>query len=255
MLTFQTNIWEKDWRLILNDGYLEEIINRCNTTFTHKEIIVNNVVDKSLIKEKLQTKVNETIIDNFYFVEDYIDMVLNYFSITKDSFKGAYYVSSSELVGMYLCKTDFLLYFKGDAHLYKNNNKWINQGVELLQKHKDILVVNPIWNGKIEEVKNESFAEMDNFFIGYGFSDQCFLVRSNDFKNRIYNEVHSSSKRYPWGNSFETRVNSYMRNHELKRATHKKDNYLHKNFKLRSSFLQKINFIRRNYILQRLKKH
>ncbi|OJJ20093.1 hypothetical protein BKI52_16605 [marine bacterium AO1-C] len=254
MLTFQTNIWEGDWRLVLAQDYLEQAISRCNKDFESKEIIVNNVKDREAVKKALDEKISQGVIDKYYFVDDHIEKVLKHYALTKSSFNGAYYVSSSELTGIYLCQTEFLLYFKGDAFLYTNNNSWIDQGVKVLQENNDILVANPTWNGKSAEVKSESFEELDDFFIGYGFSDQCFLVRTNDFKKQIYNETHSTSKRYPRGNPFEAMVNSYMRNHQLKRITHKKDSYLHKNFKLKL-FLQKIPFFRDSYMQQRFKKY
>ncbi|MCW3786654.1 hypothetical protein [Plebeiibacterium sediminum] len=254
MLTFQTNIWEKDWRIILAQDYLEQIISRCKQEFKSKEIIVNNVKNRKLVEKHLDKKVNKGVIDKYYFVEDYIDEVLDYFSLTKDSFQGAYYVSSSELVGIYLCQTDYLLYFKGDAHLYRNSSNWIKEGIKVLQERKDILVANATWNGEYEHADYASFGEVDEFFIGYGFSDQCFLVRTKDLKQQIYNEMHSSSRIYPRGNPFEAMVNSYMRNHELKRITHKKDSFLHKNFNL-FLILQKLSFVRNIYGQQRLKKH
>lgn len=254
MLTFQTNIWENDWRLILNEDYLDQVISRCNKEFKSKEIIVNNVNNRELVEKHLIKKVNQHVIDKYYFVDDYIEEVLEHFSLTRDSFQEAYYVSSSELVGIYLCKTEFLLYFKGDSHLYINSDNWIKEGIKLLQERPDILVSNPSWNGMFNQAESESFDEIENFFLGYGFSDQCFLVRTNDFKKQIYNETHASSERYPRGNPFEAMVNSYMRNHELKRITHKNDSYLHKNFNLKL-FFQKIPFIRNYYVQQRLKKH
>lgn len=253
MLTYQTNIWEGDWRFILSGNYLSELISRCKTDFQSREVIVNNVNDRSKIQKLLEEKVDQDIIDTFYFVEDFIDEVLDHFDLTKDAFEDAYYVSTSELVGIYLCKTKFLLYFKGDSHLYQNSSNWIAEGIQLLNEHKDILVANPTWNSKFEEAKSESFDEIGNFHLGYGFSDQCFLVRTEDFRQRIYNETHPSSKRYPRGNPFEAMVNSYMRNHELKRITHKTDCYRHDNFK--SSWIyQKYLPLQKRYVKNRLEK-
>jgi len=254
MITYQTNIWEEDWRYILKDDYLEQLIARCNTRFSSKVIIVNNVKNRKLVEKHLNKLLYKKVIDKFYFVDDYIEEVLRLFSLTKSSFNGAYYVSSSELVGIYLCNTEYLLYFKGDSHLYKESSAWIEESLQLLKKRKDIFVANPTWNGKFEEARQESIAELDRFFLGYGFSDQCFLVRTNDFKRKIYNETHPSSQRYPRGNPFEAMINSYMRNHELKRITHKHDCYVHKNFK-NWIILKLFPALRKYYVQQRLKKH
>jgi hypothetical protein len=65
--------------------------------------------------------------------------------------------------------------------------------------------------------------------VGFGFSDQCFLVRTADFRAPIYNELNDLSARYPGygGELFEKRVDAWMRNHGFLRATFKHGTYLH----------------------------
>jgi hypothetical protein len=251
MITYQTNVWEKDWKYVLKKSYLSQIINRCQTNFNEKTIIVNNVKNRPLVESRLAKLKKEGIIDTYYFVEDYLNEVLIHFSLTKEDFKGAYYVSISELVGIYLCKNKYLLYFKGDSHLPANNHRWIANGLAMLLEREDVFVVNPTWNGRFEEVKNQSSSEASNFHLGYGFSDQCFLIRSADFKRQIYNEWHESSSVFPGGNPFEAMVNSYMRNHNLLRATHQYDYYIHENFK-ESWSLQNLPIVMPNYLKARL---
>jgi hypothetical protein len=96
----------------------------------------------------------------------------------------------------------------------------------------DILVANPAWNNRFGEAKAESFKEDDNWFYSYGFSDQCYLIRAENFRQQIYNEQHAASERYPkyGGNLFEKRVDAYMRNKGLKRVTSKKIAYQHRNY-------------------------
>ncbi len=91
------------------------------------------------------------------------------------------------------------------------------------------------------EAKQESISEIEHFFVGFGFSDQSFLVRTNDFKKPIYNEYNSASERYPQygGETFEKRVDSWMRNHQYLRLTYKHGTYIHEDFpnsKLKKKF-------------------
>ena len=74
--------------------------------------------------------------------------------------------------------------------------------------------------------------ETGDFYIGRGFSDQCYLVRTEEFRRRIYNESHPASARYPCygGELFEKRVDSWVRNHGHLLATYKHGHYLHKNW-------------------------
>lgn len=231
MLTYQTNVWEGDYRVILNGSYLEKIISRCDSDFVSKEIIVNNVDNREEVENLLKKKIVSRTIDRYYFVEDYIKIVLDHFKLTKEDFKGAYYVSSSELVGIYLCKSEYLLYFKGDSHLYKGSSGWIHQGLKLLSTNREFLVANPTWNNRKKEAQQEADAEIDNFYISYGFSDQCFLTKVKDLQRPIYNTIHPDAERYPWGNSFEAMLYSHMKYNGLRRLTHKYDNYRHKNFR------------------------
>jgi hypothetical protein len=59
-----------------------------------------------------------------------------------------------------------------------------------------------------------------------------YLVRTSDFKERIYNENNSLSERYPkyGGELFEKRVDAYMRNHDKYRITHNGISYISSNF-------------------------
>ena len=109
---------------------------------------------------------------------------------------------------------------------------WITPAIDIFKLRNDIIVANPTWNFKYDEAKNESFDEIGDFYLGYGFSDQCFLIKTETFKHKIYNETHIDSQRYPsyGGELFEKRVDSFMRNHKLRRLTSKKVSYIHENF-------------------------
>ena len=62
------------------------------------------------------------------------------------------------------------------------------------------------------------------------FSDQCFLVKTENFKKKIYNEKDDLSELfYPdyAGDSFEKRVSSYLKNNKYYRITSKNITYYH----------------------------
>ena len=176
--------------------------------------------------------VARNIIDEYAFAEDHAEKVLEHFNLTKESFQKGYYYSIAELTGIYLCQSPYLLHFSSDAFMGKKDYNWIKQALEQLSTKEDVAVANPTWNCKFEEAKNESFEETDQFYVGYGFSDQCYLVKTELFKQQIYSTQHPDSERYPLygGELFEKRVDSYMRNHQLKRITHKQACFRHHNF-------------------------
>jgi hypothetical protein len=230
-VTFETKCWENDWRILLTAGILQRMIDACNYDFAQKTLYINNVLNKYAVSKQADKLVGKNVINDYYFVEDHAPKALDHFQIDKESFKGGYFYSIQELVGIFLCSTDYVLHFSGDA-MIQNREAWIEAAIERMEADPCIKVANPSWKKDLAEAKAESFSEDDCFFKSYGFSDQCYLVRAADFKGRIYNEKHPDSQRYPLygGELFEKRVDAYMRNHTCTRLTSKRAYYLHKNF-------------------------
>ncbi|MEH7399686.1 hypothetical protein V7148_01715 [Gottfriedia acidiceleris] len=230
-VTFETKCYEKDWEILLKTDRIEKMIEFNQFQFKEKILYINNVQDVREVSRHADKLVARDVLSSYVIVDDYSKEALNYFEVTKESFKGGYYYSISELVSIYLCNTDFLLHFSSDSILEKPFN-WIDLSILKLQEDERFKVANPVWNGNIFEAKQESFEEDENFYIGYGFSDQCYLIRTNDFKNKIYNEKNPLSERYPiyGGELFEKRVDAWMRNNHFKRITFKHGNYIHQNY-------------------------
>lgn len=243
-MTFETKVWEQDWKYILMGDYLEQMIKNCSYHFTEKVLFINNVKNINEVVKYAQKKVNDGVLDHFYIVEEYADKALSYFGIDKNSFDGGYYYSIAELVSIYLCKTEYLLHFSSDSIIITPNRNWISDAIKIFKERADVIVANPTWNYSYEEVKEESLFELDKFYVGYGFSDQCYLIETNKFKRKIYNEKNLVSERYPkyGGELFEKRVDSFMRNNSLLRITSKEVSYVHLNFP-KNYFFYRINFL------------
>lgn len=247
MVTFETKVWQNDWEYILKGKYLDKVIEQCNYQFETRVLIINNINDRIEVEKYAIKKVEEGILDSYYFAEDYVDEVLCFFNIKKESFDGGYYYSIAELVGVYLCKTKYLLHFSSDSFLKNMGNQWIDEAINLFIDRNDIIVANPVWNDSFIQAKNESIEEIGNFYLSYGFSDQCYLIKTDIFKKQIYNNKNIESERYPkyGGELFEKRVDSYMRNNNLYRITSKRVSYNHINF-CRNSVLNKIWFLKKH---------
>ena len=232
MVTFETQVYEKDWEFLLIGDRLDQMIARCNYPFKEKILLINDVEDRNKIALHAGKKVAAGIIDKYYFVEDYLDEALAFFDITKESFRTGIYYSTAGFVGMYLCKTEYLLHVATDVYFSKSDVNWIDSALDVFSKRKDIIVANPLWNNKHGEAKKESSSETDDFYVGYGFSDQCYLIGMSIFKNKIYGEKNPASERYPsyGGECLEKRIDAYMRNHNLLRITSKKVWYIHKGY-------------------------
>lgn len=232
-ITLETKVWENDWELILKTSRLKELVNRCKHQFDKKILYINNVKDPLEVESYAQRWIDKGVIDQFVHVHEHADAALAFFNLSKEKLGKGYYYSIAELVSIYLTETTHLLHFSSDAIPEKNIPlNWLNQGIQILQENPQIKVFNLTWDKKYNEAQNESVSEDSNAYLGYGFSDQMYLIRTADFKAHIYEEVNAASERYPsyGGELFEKRVDSWMRNHQFLRATYKHGSYLHQNF-------------------------
>jgi len=238
MITFETKVYENDWKYILLGDYLNKMINNCGFQFEERVLFINNVKNINEVVKYAQRKIDDGIIDCFYIVEEYADKALEFFAIKKESFERGYYYSIAELVSIYLCKTEYLLHFSSDSFIREKETNWIKNAIEIFKERKDIIVANPTWNYNYKDANEESLFELGNFYVGYGFSDQCYLLKTKEFKNKIYNEKNTISERYPnyGGELFEKRVDSFMRNHGFYRITCKEMSYIHLNFPKKDFF-------------------
>ena len=230
-VTFETKVYENDWKFILIGNYLTRMINNCDYNFDKKTLLINNVSNTKRVAKYAQKKVDQGVIDAFYIVEEYIAEALKYFQLTKHDLGKGYCYSSAEIVGLYLCKTDFLCHFSSDSILIPNRYNWIRESIEMFNQNNKIFVSNPLWD-KIE--LNKSLVINKSFhFCNAGFSDQCYLLSMKKVKNDFLIYHHpDGDKLYPnyGGELFEKRVFSFMKYNDLFRITTLKSYYRHLNF-------------------------
>jgi hypothetical protein len=232
-VTYATNCWEKDWYYILNDSRLKKIIDNNSYDFDYRLLIINNVKEdtvKPLLKA-IDHAIKIGAFTDFYFVNDHYEEALDAISLKRSDIDIGYNYSISEWVAIHLCKTKYITYYMGDS-IVDSNHDWITPSIKLLEDNENIKVANPLWSYRHNEAMAESVYELKDFYIGHGFSDQCFLVRKEDFYADIYKEYHPDQIRYPVhaGDCFERRVYSWMRNKQVLRATYKHCSYIHKNW-------------------------
>jgi hypothetical protein len=232
-ITFETKVWENDWELVLKTSRLKDLVNRCQHDFDRRVLYINNVNNPKEVEYHAQKWIDKGVIDQFVHVHEHALEALDFFQLSKEKLGKGYHYSIAELVSIYLTKTKYLLHFSSDAIPEKAISlNWLQQGIHLLETNSEVKVFNLTWNHRFHEAKTESVKEDNHFFYGYGFSDQMYLVRIEDFRAPIYEEINVDSERYPkyGGELFEKRVDSWMRNHGNIRATYKQASYLHQNF-------------------------
>ena len=87
------------------------------------------------------------MLTDYFFVEDHIDEALKFFQLTKDALGKGYYYSNHELVSIYLCKTDYIVFYTGDTRLNEKVN-WITPAIVKFEENSNYKVANPVWNYK-----------------------------------------------------------------------------------------------------------
>jgi len=229
-ITFGTHCYEEDWIPLLRGDRLKRMIDLNNHDFAERKLFINNVKNPDEVEAEARALVEKGILTSVVVVENKADEALGFFGIEKRSFRGGYYYSIPHLVNIYLCSTEHILYFTADCCLVSSAT-WIKPCLERMSGDSSLKVAIPLWNG-IEAARKEAESEEPDFFVGYGFSDQCYLVRTSDYRARIYNEWNRMSERYPpyGGELWEKRVDSWMRNHRYRRLTYKHASYLHRKF-------------------------
>ena len=232
-VTLETKCWEHDWRHILEGEWLRLLVERNDYPFSEKILMINNVKKPSVVSKHAERAIQQGWLTKFIIVEEHAAEALDFFSISRKSLGVGYHYSIAELVGIFLCRSDFLLHYAGDC-MPAAASDWVSRAVRLMSQDPRIklCMLNP--GQDYAEAKKHSMEQTGDFYIGCGFSDQCYLVRAEEFRGRIYNESHPASARYPkyGGELFEKRIDSWLRNNGYLAASFKHAYYTHKNWPL-----------------------
>jgi hypothetical protein len=224
---FVLNVFERTYRSMLQPGHISAMWKSQVFPFTNKVVLVNNILDRGLVESLLAPLLASNEITAYYFVQDLLDSTLSQAGLTRKEIQKTIHYTDCILVATFLPGSPFLVYCDADVVL-KEPVDWISPGLTLMEQDKRIAVVNPDWNPST--LKEEAREFKDHFGIGYGFSDQIFLVSRQEFARPIYRNRAPISRRYPLSHLapvFEQMVDSYMRLHGRLRATYTPSVYLH----------------------------
>ena len=256
--TFETKCWENDYKLMLNTDHIEKMIRNCNYNFKRKQVIINNVKDETIVCNLAQNLKDRGVIDEYYVSSQYADEAIRKFDVADKFRGGGYNYSISEIVGILKCETKYLLHFSSDSYIAKEfaESTWIAEAIDIMEHNESIIVANPTWNDCIHrsrnpfgrqrynwsEAESESFKRLGHFSLGQGFSDQCYLINTNVFKNKIYNFTHPDSERYPkyGGELFEKKCDAFMRTNNKYRITSTTTGYVSNNIKKSQYLVEKL---------------
>lgn len=234
-VSFETKVWEADWKVILESGRLEAMIEQCDYPFAERTLVINNVEDRGAVVRRAEQLVASGVLTRYLDVAEEAGEALRHFELSREDLGKGYVYSIAELVSAYRLTTDYLVHFAGDSMMGARHD-WISPAIRAFSAHPRFAVANPTWSaGEPDErgAREESFAEYGEFLVGFGFSDQCYLMRAEDLRADIYRFDHPAGKRYPayGGELFEKRVDAWMRTLRRPRLTHKGAYYIHRNIR------------------------
>lgn len=225
-----TDVWGTYFRQILSPGWISQIAQNCGCEFRSIHVCQNNIPEENLEEYcvAISARLDDGSVESFLKIDNCAKHLLIPYGLKPSDFDPLPYQSLADLCAIHRCDTEFMVFFAGDAVPWGKSN-WVHEGIELLVRNPEIMIVNPMWNGFESHARSEHQAETDRFFVGQGFSDQCYLARAADLRKDIYHETNEvSDRRYckEHGNTFEKRVDAWMRNHNKFRATLKTAYYL-----------------------------
>jgi hypothetical protein len=241
-VTFATTVWERDWKYILLDkDYLEKKqIEYQNFPFAQKLLVINNVCNIRDVRAAAEEKVREGVLTEWIEADQIAEKVFSFFQLKRSDFQPdtqsgvnadwVYYNALGPLTALYLARSPYFLYLTGDVRLDRNIN-WIEKTLRFMNNNPKYKVANLVWNDRYDEARKESYARNWHFYFAKeGFSDQMFLVRTEEFRQPIYGEIRIDSHHYPRGDVWEKRVYSYMKNRGWERLIYRRGSYYHENF-------------------------
>ncbi|HME54891.1 MAG TPA: hypothetical protein VKM55_21985 [Candidatus Lokiarchaeia archaeon] len=226
------NCWEKSYPRVLDESFILKICNQNHFKFKNIIVLINDVENRSQVEEIGQRLINDKIITDYFFVEDYEQQVYQKLGLTREELgygkhMGFYYITNWVFILPFVAKSKYFVHWDENAELNPEGD-WITPCLIELERNPKLLAGTPI--NTIDLTREESFSETDDFFIGFMFSDIVFLVNKLKFMQPIYNLRHFYSLRYHMsyiGNIFEMRVDSFMRYADLYRITSKKAVLVH----------------------------
>lgn len=227
---FYVNCFERDYRLVLAEGFMQQKTRAMCRNFARVVVTINNVQDPQDATRLALKAVERGEISTFLFVADALPKALEQCGLTLRSLGRVRHYVDFALVAVATAQAEFLVYCCAEVEMEQPMD-WITPAIEKLKSNPLLLVANPAWATDPQGADREALLSEGPYRLGYGFSDQIFLVRADRLRRPVYNYRHPAGERYPMsdiGDIFEKRVDAYMRCEGLLRLTDTRAFYRHR---------------------------
>jgi hypothetical protein len=224
---FVLNVFERTYRGVLQPGAITKRVAGHAFPFTKIVVLVNNVDDRADIESLMAPLLASGEVSEFHYVADRLNEALRLAALNRKDIEKTIHYTDCSLVAVFLPGSPYLLYSDADVFM-DGPSDWITASLMLMKNDERIAVANPNWRNS--SLATESRELKDEFGIGYGFSDQLYLLRREEFARPIYNYWAPISLRFPLAHIapvFEQKVDAYMRCGKRLRATYIGMTYVH----------------------------
>jgi hypothetical protein len=221
------NCYERTWQRVLAPGFFPDIVDQNRFAFARRVALLNNIADWRAATAVAEARLREREIDAYYLVADYMEEALRRTGLTAADLASIPHYSSWALAALVLPGSDWLMHWDADLQMDPPCD-WVGPALELMQSDSRIAVANPMW--KKADMRRELREICGDFVLGYGFTDQIYLLRRSEFAAPVYRYWVPISMRYPLSHVrpyYEQMVDAYMRRNRRLRATLAKAHFTH----------------------------
>lgn len=197
-------------------------------------LLVNNVRDHADTAARIAPLLADGLVTRALRVDQHADEAFARTGTRRRDFGRYLHWSDAPLVALTVPGPDLLLYWDAGAELLPGSRDWIGPAAELLTADEQVLAANPRWADEAI-VETELDSRVGDVGLGYGFSDQVFLLRRSRAPRSLGSIVPywircPASVRYPFTGAvaFEQLVDVHMRTTGRLRATFMGAEYRHR---------------------------
>jgi hypothetical protein len=223
------NCFERDYRQVLGPGFMRMKSNQFRFPFEKVIVTLNNIADTASAVALAKEAVGRREIDEYIEVAEALPNALEKSGLSLRDLGLVRHYMDFALVAVTCAAPGYLLYCCAEVDLITPFD-WVTDAVAKMESDSRILVANPSWGSDPGGAQRESLRRDGHYWLGSGFSDQCFLVDAGRLAAPIYRYKHDAGGRYPMsdlGDIFEKRVDAYMRHHNLLRISDSRIFYNH----------------------------
>ena len=223
------NCFERDYRQVLAPGFLAAKAAQFQFPFFKRVVTLNNIRAMHEALALARSAVQRGEVEAFIEVESALPSALSRCGLRMCDLGVVRHYVDFALVAVAQAAPDYLLYCCAEVDLLKPSD-WITPALEMLRANPGCLVANPSWASDPVGAEREAVRKEGAYFLGHGFSDQCFLADASRLARPVYRFKHPAGDRYPMsdlGDIFEKRMDAYMRHENLLRITDSRVFYRH----------------------------